>query len=361
MNPAGYVLSTLEVILQTEENAMISEHTVTLRNASGGNPGSMLLATFVNPSSPTLGSTQQTFKFTLSEGVELDPDTPYFIHWVHNHATDRVKVAVTVSDNQDSGGLTDWGIDDVATVTTNLTSSGWINMAESQAIQMRLNGYAKTPAPVLSTAEVDGDELVLTYGEALDATSVPAAAAFTVTAGGTAVPVSTVVVSGMAVTLQLAPAVTAGQTVLLDYVVPSSNPLQNGSGSDAAALAGQAVVNRTPTAQELAERILVRNTGQTQEVRTLVNIASQAFRTGMNPAGYVLSSLELLLQSVDGVPISNFAASLRNASGSNPGEMVLATFVNPDSPTLNATVQTFRFTLSTRVWSWIRRRGISSI
>ena len=168
MNPAGYVLSTLEVILQTEENAMISEHTVTLRNASGGNPGSMLLATFVNPSSPTLGETQQTFKFTLSEGVELDPDTPYFIHWVHNHATERVKVAVTVSDNQDSGGLTDWGIDDVATVTTNLTSSGWINMAASQAIQMRLNGYAKTPAPVLSTAEVDGDELVLTYGEALD-------------------------------------------------------------------------------------------------------------------------------------------------------------------------------------------------
>ena len=45
-------------------------------------------------------------------------------------------------------------------------------------------------------------------------------------------------------TLGLASAVPAGQTVLLDYVVPSSNPLQNGSGSDAVALAGQVVENR---------------------------------------------------------------------------------------------------------------------
>ena len=33
----------------------MSNLTVTLRNASGANPGSMVLATFVNPDSPALG------------------------------------------------------------------------------------------------------------------------------------------------------------------------------------------------------------------------------------------------------------------------------------------------------------------
>ena len=248
MTPDGYVLSALELLLVTAGAAM-SDLTVTLRNASGDDPDSTVLATFVNPDSPALSTTvERTFRFTLSEDEELDPDTPYFIHLNNNHATDDMGVARTPSGNQDSGGLNDWGIDDIA---REQQSGDWIDIFGNLAVSIRLDGYAKPPAPVLSTAEVNGDELVLTYGEALDATSVPAAAAFTVTAGGVAVSVSSVSVSGMAVTLGLASAVTAGQTVLLDYVVPSSNPLQNGSGSDTVALAGQAVLNRTTAAPQV--------------------------------------------------------------------------------------------------------------
>ena len=248
MTPDGYVLSSLELLLLSESSATMSNLTVTLRNASGDDPGVMVLATFENPDSPALLLSRQTFRFTLSEGVELDPNTRYYIHLSNNHSSDGLGLALTASDDQDPGGLDDWGIDDTG---KELTIDGWRDDIDSQAIQIRLDGDAKTPAPVLSTAEVNGDELVLTYGEALDTTSVPAAAAFTVTAGGAAVSVSTVSVSGMAVTLGLASAVTAGQTVLLDYVVPSSNPLQNGSGSDVSALAGQAVLNQTPVPTDL--------------------------------------------------------------------------------------------------------------
>ena len=134
------------------------------------------------------------------------------------------------------------------------------------AIKIQLDGYART-RPALSTAEVNGAELVLTYDAALDATSVPAATAFTVTVEGAAVSVSTVSVSGMAVTLGLAEAVLAQRTVLLDYVVPSSNPLQSGLGIAAGGLPGQAVENRTPVPGPVVppvpdDRILVSNASQ---------------------------------------------------------------------------------------------------
>ena len=247
MTPDGYVLSALELSMQSDD-ATLSNLTVTLRDASGNDPDS-ILATFVNPDSPALSAVRQTFRFTLSEGEDLDPDTPYFIHLSNNHPSDGIEMALTVSDNQDSSGLADWGIDDTGRLFDHdFPNFGWFNSSLSTAAQIQLDGYAKVPTPVLITAEVDGDDLVLTYDGALDASSVPAAAAFTVTAGGAAVSVSTVSVSGMAVTLGLASAVTAGQTVLLDYVVPSSNPLQSGSGTAAGALAGQAVENRTLSA-----------------------------------------------------------------------------------------------------------------
>ena len=243
MNPDGYVLSSLELFLRQEASGVaMSNLTVTLRNASGNNPGSRVLATFENPDSPALSDTGQMFRFTLFESEELNLDTPYFIYLSNNHAFHAIGLAGTLSDNQDSGSLNDWEIDDSGKVFD--SSNTWSNISGDTVVKIQLRGYAKTP-PVLITAEVDGDELVLTYGEALDVTLVPAAAAFTVTVGGTAVSVSTVTVAGVAVTLDLASAVAVGQTVLLDYVVPSSNPLQNGFGVDARALAGQMVENRT--------------------------------------------------------------------------------------------------------------------
>ena len=100
--------------------------------------------------------------------------------------------------------------------------------------------------PPLDTATVDGTSLVLTYGEPLDTSSVPAASAYAVKVdGGTGAAPSSVSISGSAVTLTLATAVTSGQTVTVSYTVPASNPVQEASGPDALALTDQAVTNNT--------------------------------------------------------------------------------------------------------------------
>ena len=102
-----------------------------------------------------------------------------------------------------------------------------------------------TRPPLLTRATVNGDTLVLTYDETLDGASVPAPGAFAVTAAGSTVSANGVSVAGSAVTLTLANAVQANQTVTLDYT-PGANPIQDAAGNDAAPLSGQAVTNNTP-------------------------------------------------------------------------------------------------------------------
>ena len=99
--------------------------------------------------------------------------------------------------------------------------------------------------PALSTAEIDGDTLVLTYDEDLDSNSTPASGDFTVTVAGTTVNVSTVEISGATVTLTLASAVAYDDAVVIAYTVPATGPIQDASGNDAAALSSQTVTNNT--------------------------------------------------------------------------------------------------------------------
>ena len=103
-------------------------------------------------------------------------------------------------------------------------------------------------APVLRSAAVDGSALTLTYDEALDTASVPAAGDFTVQVAGAAVSLAMtdpVAVRGRTVILTLAAAVSAGQAVTVSYTVPSSGPIQDFAGIDAASLSDHGVVNTT--------------------------------------------------------------------------------------------------------------------
>ncbi len=101
-----------------------------------------------------------------------------------------------------------------------------------------------TRPPLLTQAAVNGTTLVLTYDEALDGASVPAAGDFVVTVAGSTITVNGVSVAGAAVTLTLATAVEANQAVVLDYT-PGANPTQDAAGNDAAAVSGQPVTHNT--------------------------------------------------------------------------------------------------------------------
>ena len=97
-----------------------------------------------------------------------------------------------------------------------------------------------------SRATVDGTTLVLTYDEVLDSTSTPVPSHFYVTADNNRVDVDQVSVGGSMVTLTLATAVQAGQTVTLDYVSGGGqNQIQDTEGNAAMSFTDWLVTNIT--------------------------------------------------------------------------------------------------------------------
>ena len=103
--------------------------------------------------------------------------------------------------------------------------------------------------PAFVSAAVDGSSLTLTYGEALDGGSRPAAVDFTVEVDGSGRSVTGVSVSGSEVTLFLNPAVVHGDTgIRVSYTVPTgvgANPIQDEVGNDARGLSNRPVTNTT--------------------------------------------------------------------------------------------------------------------
>ena len=108
---------------------------------------------------------------------------------------------------------------------------------------------ADATVPAFAEAAVDGARLVLTYDEALDETSTPVPGAFSVAVAespNSPRGVSDVSVTGMAVTLTLGSAVSAGQTLTLSYTVPDAGPIRDLASNPAAALVDVSVANGTP-------------------------------------------------------------------------------------------------------------------
>ena len=126
--------------------------------------------------------------------------------------------------------------------------------------------------PALASASVDGTILTLTFSEALDTASQPAADAFAVSVEGTARTVDAVALSGSAVALTLASAVAAEETVTVGYTVPAgadAAPLQDAAGNDAASFAGEAVTNDTAEPENAAPAGLPEISGTAQVGETL--------------------------------------------------------------------------------------------
>ena len=118
----------------------------------------------------------------------------------------------------------------------------------SRYLSLDVGTAEETASPDL-TLIVAGTFLTLTYDEALDEDSVPATGAFTVAVSGTAAEVSHVSVSGSAVTLMLASAVTAEDTATVSYAAPTDAAaprIQDDAGNPAASFSDQDVENNTP-------------------------------------------------------------------------------------------------------------------
>ena len=106
-----------------------------------------------------------------------------------------------------------------------------------------------TQLPYPKSAAVNGSRLTLTFSAPMDGAWKPAASAFTVKVGGSAVSLAgsnPVSVSGRTVTLTLDAAVASGDAVMVSYAKPESSPLRNVVCEYAPSFTDESVTNSTP-------------------------------------------------------------------------------------------------------------------
>ena len=110
-----------------------------------------------------------------------------------------------------------------------------------------LENVTRLPHPM--SAGVNSNRLTLTFSAPMDGGSKPPASVFTVKVNGSAVSLASanpVGISGDTVTLTLAAAVAAGDTVTVSYDKPDSNWLRNMICERAPSFTDQPVTNSTP-------------------------------------------------------------------------------------------------------------------
>jgi uncharacterized repeat protein (TIGR02059 family) len=155
---------------------------------------------------------------------------------------------------------TDNGADNVYNVIVRATNDQGSYAEQALAVTVldqepEGSAVGDTDGPVFGFATVNGNSLVMTYTDAspLSSTNLPLTNAFGVNVNGSSVAVNNVTVDSAAktVTLTLANAVRAGQTVSVSYTDPTADDdvvaLQDSAGNDAQSLLNASVNNVTPS------------------------------------------------------------------------------------------------------------------
>ncbi|MCK0153765.1 Ig-like domain-containing protein [Alcanivorax sp. S6407] len=201
-----------------------------------------------NPASELTNADSVTFAVTFDEPVQ-------------NVSADDFVVSGTVAGGSVSGVLDLGGGSYGVTVTGIAAANGTLGLAFAPTQDIAdasgnalgntaPSGASETytldnQAPTLSSAEVIGNTLTLTYDETLDGTSVPSIADFAVQLnGGASVTISAVAVTGNTVVLTLSATVADTDTVTVSYTGAGS-PIQDAAANPVADLSGAAVLNNT--------------------------------------------------------------------------------------------------------------------
>ena len=182
--------------------------------------------------------------------------TSYNVQW--KETADSWDTAADVSDATATGTTyTASGLTDGTEYAFRVTAVN--SVGDSDASGEATGTPRETTAPTVSSAAVDGSTLTITFSEALETGQTPDKSAFAVSVAGNSRGVHAVSISGSAVTLTLATAVSSGEAVTAGYTVPTGESearLQDLVGNEAASFSGQAVANNTsaPTQEEGQEQ-----------------------------------------------------------------------------------------------------------
>ena len=337
-NSTGYTLDEVRLYIGSAGNA--SGPVITINSGSGNNPGTVIY-TLDNPGTFTSDTVNS---FTATSGTTLDADTSYFVV-MENTSTggggnQRYHVGTTLSNAEDSSGLSDWDIDnDGRTGTPNWgpTSSG-----VGYSIQVRGTANASNDATLSTLVLQDAsDDSVLT----LDPTFDPATLEYVPTVGRgvgeiTIIPTPNDTDADHEVQDGDGAALTDADTTQDEFQVS----IARGLNTIQVEVTAEDATTQTYTVTVTRPRILVSSTGQTSGGSTETGNRNgnqtkhaQKFTTGSNPAGYTLDEVRIYLGTN-----GNAAApviTVNSGSGNNPGA-VLYTMTNPATIT-DETTNTF--------------------
>ena len=335
-NPTGYTLDEVRLYIGSAGNT--SGPVITVNSGTGNNPGTVIY-TLDNPGTLTSDTVNS---FTATSGTTLDADTSYFVV-MENTSTgsggnQRYHVGTTLSNAEDSSGLSDWDIDnDGRTGTPNWgpTSSG-----VGYSIQVRGTTNASNDATLSNLVLQDAsDDSVLTLDPTFDAATLEYAAAVGRNVNEIAI-IPTLNDTGADYEIQDGDgaALTDADTTQDEFQVSIARGL---NAIQIEVTAEDDTTTQTYTVTVTRPRILVSSTGQTSggTATTGNNSGSQhrhaqKFTTGSNPAGYTLDEVRIHLGTN-----GNAAApviTVNSGSGNNPGA-VLYTMTNPATITDSAT------------------------
>ena len=216
-------------------------------------------------------------------------------------------------------------------------------LRDQQRNPASLSNFALTnltdTAPVVASATVNGAALTVVFDQSLDAASVPATSAFTVSGGRT---VNSASISGAGLRLVLAAAVADGDTLRVSYSPGAGNRLRDATPNEVAAFAVD-VSNVTDTAPTAAAAV----TNVDGDTLTLTMSEAVKLGTGGDPikAAFTLegSSAEVASVAVSGTSVAlslnpvaheldNITLKYAPASGAvrlldaDQGEMAVAAF-----------------------------------
>ena len=179
----------------------------------------------------------------------------YTVQWKQSGADWNDQDDVSEADVEETShiitGLTD-GVEYAFRVIASTDGTGSAPSKEATAI------LGATDSPAFSSADVDGAVLTITFNRALDSSSATDKSAFAVTVKGSGRGVDVVAVSDSVVTITLATAVFAGDTVSVDYTIPTDQAaagLQDSEGNAAASFSGRNVSNNTRDADQLTATV----------------------------------------------------------------------------------------------------------
>ena len=229
-----------------------------LYSDSSNNPGTKLFDfERISPITNAYSALNGDRFWVPASAADLTANTTYWVVFKNETPGTHYRVRKNTLGTNNAGAASGWSIGTRSSWRNNaVPSSAWIQTLE--AIVMDIHASHATTggateavdqaAPQLQSASVDGSTLTLAYDEELDLTSSPPSSAFTVNVNGEERPLVSVGVGQSGVLLSLSTPVEAGDTVTVDYTVPtgeSEGKLQDPAGNAASSFTGQQVTNDT--------------------------------------------------------------------------------------------------------------------